>query len=141
MAVLDLFLEGVTAEILINGALAQEHEDIDEIQVKHASRVVAEYQEKRTVSKYIQSQTGQEFTIKFTVGPPHVKGKNMDQTKLGFHVYVDGNFAGKVWCEKVFFKKNEAGTVWTEEMKGIKVGKGAKCAIRNFAFTAINPSK
>ena len=94
MAVLST-LPGVVAEILINGESVQEYDDDSEIQIDHEDEHVVEYQTTHTVSKYIQSKTGEEFSIRFIVGAPYVKGTVMDHIRLGFHIYIDSTLVGE----------------------------------------------
>ncbi|KAG4424119.1 hypothetical protein IFR04_002673 [Cadophora malorum] len=88
MAVLEI-VDGLTAEILINGEPAHEYDDPDEVEVKHENHAIRKYQIKHTVSKYIESESGQNFRIRMTVGRPLGHAK-MAHPKLTMDVEVDG---------------------------------------------------
>ncbi|KAK0118013.1 hypothetical protein ONS95_012324 [Cadophora gregata] len=139
MAVLDI-VEGLTAEILINGEPAQEFDDPDEIQVEHQDPAIRRHQMKHTVSKYIESKSGQKFSIQMTVGRP-LGHANMAHPKLTMDVEVDGIHAWTLICARPWFKHNEDGAEWTDVLTGPKNGKGHGCTTREFSFLKIQTSK
>jgi hypothetical protein len=102
MAVLNTLL-GLTAEVLVNGAVAHEYDDEDETNIQHDDAAVREYQAARTVSKYIKSVTGEHFSLKFTIGPP-LGHTGLIYTKLLFRIYIDGLFVWQTFCARPDFK-------------------------------------
>ncbi|KAE8451165.1 hypothetical protein EG329_004837 [Mollisiaceae sp. DMI_Dod_QoI] len=131
---------GISATILINGFSATEYPDPDDIQVEHINRRVAEYQTRHTVSTYIESISDSPFTLKFAVGPPF-GSKDMDDSKIGFEINIDGNEAGQKWCPRPFFKNNPHKTEWSEELVGVKekvVNSKRKFTERGFRFAGLD---
>lgn len=122
---------------MIGGKPAPEHEDTDEIQVDHEDPDVAEFQAARTLSKYIEAITGENFSIMFEVTAP-LGHADMVYTKLIFEVYVDGIEAGKAFCGRPFFKNG--GATWEHTMEGVTDGKGIKCTLKKFLFAKIETS-
>jgi hypothetical protein len=138
MAVLSL-LPGITVEVLIGGEPAQEYNNDDDKPhqpEKPISPLAVRHQELYSLSKHIQSETSQFFSIRFTVGPPYIRGNSMPHVKIGFHVKVDDKEAGTIWLSRTWFKYRD-GAIWTEEMKGVKEGKGQRCTVKPFKFAKI----
>lgn len=135
MAILPL-CPGLTAEILISYSPAIEHPDPDDIKLVHEDPAVRDYQAARTVSTYIESVTGQPFSIRMSVGMPagHV---GMGHAKLSMDVEVDGIPVWTMICPRPWFKHQEKGAVWSDEVNGPKEGKGRGCVERRFAFAKI----
>lgn len=133
------YLPGLAVTVLVNGTPATEHDDPDEIQVEHEDHEVVAYQIARTVSKYIESITGQHFSIKFEVGPP-LGHEGMIYTKFVIEIEVDGIPAWTCFCDRPFFKKHPGGT-WEDQVEGVKEGKGRSCTLKEFKFAKIETSK
>ena len=131
-------LPGIEAEILINGKPVIEHADPEEFQSQHEDPYVAEYQTSHTVCKYIQSETDQLFSVRFTVGAPYVKGKVMDHVRLGFHIFIDGAHVGDAWCSRLHFKHKPIGTKWVHKVEGVTSTTGK--LIKHFKFASIETS-
>ncbi|RDL33034.1 uncharacterized protein BP5553_08473 [Venustampulla echinocandica] len=126
------YLQGITAQILINGVPTEEYDDPDPIAPKHADPAVARYISKHTISKYIVSETNQVFSIKLLVAKPY---SNIMDSKCGFHIVIDGVPAWTSTCARPRVKEN--GGTWEDEVMGVKVGKGRNCVVRNFRFAEI----
>ena len=139
MAVLEL-VDGLTAEILINGEPAHEYDDPDEAEVKHENHAIRKYQIKHTVSKYIESESGQNFRIRITVGRPLGHAK-MAHPKLTMDVEVDGILVWTLICERPWFKHHPDGAEWSAVLAGPKDGKGHGCTVREFSFLKVDTSK
>jgi len=146
MAKLDT-LPGIEVKIALNGELLPEHEDIEGPNSKHADPIVAEYQNSRTVSVWVESETGAEFSIMLSVGHPIVdatKTKNkMSYINLKFYSAVDGNHAWVSECPRRWFNDRpgqEKRTLWKDEVLGPKQGKGRGCRLRKFKFAKIETS-
>ena len=107
MAVLN-FVPGITAQVLINGKPAAEIRDPDPTAVQPLDPNAVQHQPLRTVSNYIESETGQEFSVKCTVKCPPYK---MDSSKLCFFVYVDGHLGWILICERAPFDR-QGQTEW-----------------------------
>ncbi|KAL5314909.1 hypothetical protein ACEPPN_017559 [Leptodophora sp. 'Broadleaf-Isolate-01'] len=138
MAVLNI-VDGLTAEILINGEPATEYPDPDEIQVSHENNAIRAYQIKHTVSKYIESQSGQNFSIRMRVGRP-LGHANMAHAKLTMDCEVDGILVWSLICARPWFKKHPDGAEWVDVLAGPKNGKGRACTVREFSFLKIQTS-
>lgn len=123
-------LEGVKVEIVVAGDAAQEYPN-------ESQEGDSEEQKRCTTKCYVKSVTAEHFSIRLTVGPPYVKGTVLPVTKLEFQIKIDGKEACTEWAQRPFFKKNPAGTVWSSEVRGIKLGKGYKCTIKEFNFAKI----
>ncbi|KAE9368746.1 hypothetical protein N431DRAFT_547659 [Stipitochalara longipes BDJ] len=143
MAKLDT-LPGIEVKIASNGDPLPEHEDIEGPNSKHADPIVAEYQNSRTVSVWIESETGAEFSIMLSVGNPIVdatKTKNkMSYIKLKFYSEVDGQHAWVSECPRRWFNDRpgqKRRTSWKDEVLGPKQGKGRGCKLRKFKFAKI----
>jgi hypothetical protein len=130
-------LPGLAVVVMIRDKPALEHEDTDEIQVDHEDPDVAEFQAARTLSKYVEAITGENFSIMFEVTAP-LGHADMVYTKLIFEVYVDGIEAGKAFCARPFFKNG--GVTWKYMMEGVTDGKGIKCTLKKFLFAKIETS-
>ena len=146
MAKLDT-LPGIEVKIASNDDPLPEHEDIEGPNSKHADPVVAEYQNSRTVSVWIESETGAEFSILLSVGSPIVdatKKKNkMNYMNLKFYCVVDGQHAWISECPRRWFNDRpgqEKRTSWKGEVLGPKQGKGRGCKLRRFKFAKIETS-
>ncbi|PVH81465.1 hypothetical protein DL98DRAFT_624143 [Cadophora sp. DSE1049] len=139
MAVLDI-VDGLTAEVLINGEPAHEYDDPDEIEVEHKNNAIRRYQIKHTVSKYIESESGQKFSIQMTVGRPLGHAK-MAHPKLTMDIEVDGIHAWTMICDRPWFNKHPDGAKWTDVLSGPKNGKGHGCTTRDFSFLKIQTNK
>lgn len=137
MAILPT-LPGIEAVILINGNPALEYVDDNEVRVEHEDEDIAEYQATHTISKYIQSQTDQKFSIQLKVGSPYVQGQFMAHVRLNFHIYVDGAKVADPWCSRLHFKHSPVGTKWIREVKGV-VGKSGR-KVKPFIFADITTS-
>ena len=127
---------GISAQILIEDEVAEEHEDLDEIQVKHDDPAIAEYQATHTVSKYIESVTDQSFVIKLALDRPF--STNMD-SKVRFYVSVDGIPAWTSTAARPRVKEHDGH--WEDEVEGVKEGKGRGCVMRKFRFSEIKTSE
>ncbi|KAH7319181.1 hypothetical protein BKA65DRAFT_599288 [Rhexocercosporidium sp. MPI-PUGE-AT-0058] len=138
MAILNI-VDGLTASILINGDPAVEYDDPDEIQVEHENNAIREYQIKHTVSKYIESQSGQKFSIQMKVGRP-LGHANMAHAKLTMDVEVDGIPVWELICDRPWFKKHPEGAEWEDVVAGPKDNKGKACTTREFLFLKIQTS-
>lgn len=106
------FFPCVKVEIIVNGRPATEYPDPDNVEVKHQNSDVANWQELRTASFYLQSLDNQTFAIKLSVEPPF---KMVNITKLGFHIYVDGEPVWHSVCPRPDYKR--AGR-WEDLIKG-----------------------
>jgi hypothetical protein len=135
MAVLN-FHRGITAQVLIDGSPADEIPDDEEIQIDHSDSDVVEHQAARTVSSYIQAETGKAFSIRVGVKCPPYK---MDSSKLCFHIFVDGKPAWISICDRPHFERR-GNTEWEEDVDGIKEGKGQGCREYGFRFAKIETS-
>lgn len=78
MAKIDA-LPGIEVDIISNGVILPEYPDDD------YSEVVPRLAD-RTVSRYIESESEQEFTFQFTVKPPY----KHDCDYVGFYITIDG---------------------------------------------------
>ncbi|KAH7391270.1 hypothetical protein BKA64DRAFT_756325 [Cadophora sp. MPI-SDFR-AT-0126] len=134
MAVLDL-VAGLTAEILINGSPSLEYDDPNNIQVEHKDRAIRDYQARHTCSKYIESKSGQKFSIRMKVGRP-LGHKKMAHAKLTMDIEVDGIPVWTLICDRPWFNKN-LGPEWEGISEGPKNGKGHSCTVREFSFLKI----
>jgi hypothetical protein len=113
-------LPGITATVLIDGAVAPEIPDPDEIQVSHKNPRVAHHQTNVTVSRYIQCVTDEPFSIKLKVEPPY----RIDCPKLGFEIKVDGKAAWTATAARP--RLRESNGKWEIEIEGVKEGKGIR---------------
>jgi len=143
MAVLAT-LPGIEVDILINGKLSQTYPNLDEIQVEHPDPLVAEHQAARTVARWVESVTDQNFSVRLRVGPPagfkQDSKKKMQYTKIGFHVFVDGVKVASAWCPRPWFKEQPAGAVWEQTIEGVIEG-GTRIRsydLRKFRFAKID---
>ncbi|KAG4439892.1 hypothetical protein IFR05_004616 [Cadophora sp. M221] len=135
MAVVNV-VDGLTAEILINGDPATEYPDPDPIQVTHEDNAIRAYQIKRTASNYIGAESGQNFSIRMRVSQP-LGHRSMAHAKLTMDVEVDGISVWPLVCDRPFFKKHPDGAVWEGVVSGPKDGKGRACTVREFSFLKI----
>jgi len=140
MAVLDI-VAGLTAEIIINGDPAQEYDDDNKVEVQHNLRSVREYQASHTCSKYIESKSGQKFSMRMKVRHP-LGHKKMAHARLTMEVEVDGILIWTLHCPRTWFKDKPDGAEWvSEDLVGPKDGKGRGCTTREVSFLKIQTSK
>ena len=88
-------LPGVEASICVDGQPIQKF-GTDNDEVKHDNHAVRLHQETWTTTKYVESQTDKEFTIKLALKEPYI----MDCPSLVFKVILDGKFV----CAVVWFR-------------------------------------
>jgi len=100
MAVLD-GLPGIKVEVRINGEPLVEYDDDEEY--KPQDEDIPEDRRAKTVSKYIESQTDQEFTINLTLERPY----EYDCDGLEFHTYIDGIRAQAVLLRRLEYKPHK----------------------------------
>jgi hypothetical protein len=81
MAVLN-GLEGIEVTVCVDGQALREYND-DEVEAQPG--VVGAHQASKTVSKWIEADTGKDFVIKMGVKSPY----QMDCPTLSFKVQVD----------------------------------------------------
>lgn len=132
MAVLQS-LPGIEVFVCVKGEALEEYDD-DEAQADVESGETNQYQASKTVSKYIESVTDQEFAIKLLVGNPYY----FDCGSLGFSIRVDGR---KV--RSPLLRRDEYSSVngWSQDVRGIRAEEGEKSLIRPFKFAEIKKSK
>jgi hypothetical protein len=83
MAILEDF-PSIEATVRVGGEALAEYDDDEEYEPQGDD--VPQYRRAEVVSKYIESETGAEFTINVSLGEPY----EMDCPSLGFHILVDG---------------------------------------------------
>lgn len=109
---------------------------LTQLQCNTSNPTSSNIQTLRTVSNYIESENGQEFSVKCTVKCPPYK---MDSSKLCFFVYVDGYLGWILICERApFYRQGQ--TEWEDEAGGVKEGKGQGCQEYGFQFAKIETS-
>ncbi|OWP02438.1 hypothetical protein B2J93_3226 [Marssonina coronariae] len=115
-------VEGLSAEILIDGLPALESDDPDDIQIESPyCQAVRDHQARRTVSKYIEAHTGQ----------------SMPHPKLPVVFEVDGIEVWKMVCNRSRFKRRAAGAWWPDVLLGPMEGKAQLFRVREFSFAKI----
>ncbi|KUJ24185.1 uncharacterized protein LY89DRAFT_713091 [Mollisia scopiformis] len=146
MAITPL-VPGLSASILINGVPAPELTD-PEPQIPsptHPNPKVSAYQQAHTVTSYIKCTANTRFSILLTVEEPirtEFAGiRRMKWAKLGFEITIDGNKVPTEKCTRPWFNKNPQKETWKCIVKGVKVGKGKSCFIREFEFLKVETSE
>ncbi|KAE9368743.1 hypothetical protein N431DRAFT_347016 [Stipitochalara longipes BDJ] len=90
-----------------------------------------------TVSNYIQSETGKEFSIKLVVKDPF----NLSYPTLGFQIYVDGVKVREPLLRRTKFEQGDG--YWESMWSGIKLSTGddeQNCVEHPFKFSEIHTS-
>ncbi|KAF4632647.1 hypothetical protein G7Y89_g5474 [Cudoniella acicularis] len=126
------FHPGITAEILVNGHPAYEYDDPDKTEADILDSDADKYKASVTISKYIKSETNQDFSIKVAVSPPH---SNKMGSKTVFNISVDGVPAWISTAARPAVKKQNG--VWEDVVCGVKQGKGKGCKLQTFRFVEI----
>ncbi|ATZ49819.1 hypothetical protein BCIN_05g02230 [Botrytis cinerea B05.10] len=98
---------------------------------------LAEYFSTRTVTTYIAVTNDTPFSIHLRVDRPYPQ--EMDCSKLQFEIFVDGKFVWDAWCHKPRYQEN--GSVWEEIIRGLKLGKGKGCEIKDFKFMGLKTNE
>ena len=108
MAILDC-LPGIEVTVWANGETLEEYDAENDI-VIHENAVAASHQQARTVTKYIESTTGQVFSVKINVKAPY----KLDCPRLSFTFRVDGQCVDK----PLMGEKHYAGRSWSNLIEG-----------------------
>ncbi|KAF7934375.1 hypothetical protein BELL_0036g00200 [Botrytis elliptica] len=128
------FVPGITAQIISNHGEAFPNYDPRESEPLIPDDEDSEYSRLHTVTKYIAVTNDSSFSIHLKVDRPYPK--TMECAHLQFEILVDGEFVWNAWCARADYKRNGK-FMWEETIDGMKVGKGHKCEISKFRFTAI----
>lgn len=131
MAILEHF-SGVEVVVCTAGAAIEEY-DAENDEVKHVNVVVSRHHQNVTVTKYIESTTGHEFSIKLSVK----KSFKLDTTSLGFFVYIDGEYIGGRFMDRAHF----SGDTWSSEIFGPALKLGNAFLVRTMKFAQIQTSR
>ena len=130
MAVLDS-LPGIEATICINKVPLQEYED-DEVEI--AAGHVGEYQAARTVSKYVESATNKEFSIRLSVNHPY----KPDCPTLGFAIIIDGLRARYPMFD---LAAHSSRWPWHKVIEGVITTEAGRSMMKPFTFAKIRTSE
>lgn len=67
----------------------------------------------------------------------------MPDSKIGFHVTIDGNPSGIVYCKRTEFKNDPRMVTWVGTLKGLKlqVGNSQKYQESPFIFAKVETSE
>ena len=106
MAILDC-LPGIEVTVWADGETLEEYDAENDI-VTHEDPVAAAHQQSHTVTKYIESTTGQVFLVKVSVKAPY----KLDCPNVSFRLCVDGqwvrsplmttaSYARREWCDLI----------------------------------------
>ncbi|KAF7902452.1 hypothetical protein EAF00_002355 [Botryotinia globosa] len=128
------FVPGITAQIISNHGEAFPNYDSRESEPRITDEEDSEYFRLHTVTKYIAVTSDSSFSIHLKVDRPYPK--TMEYAHLQFEILVDGEFVWNSWCARADYKRNGK-FMWEETIDGMKVGKGHKCEISKFRFSAI----
>ncbi|KAF7961075.1 hypothetical protein EAE96_000742 [Botrytis aclada] len=128
------FVPGITAQIISNHGEAFPNYDPRESEPLIPDDEDSEYFRLHTVTKYIAVTNDSSFSIRLKVDRPYPK--TMEYAHLQFEILVDGEFVWNAWCARADYKRNGK-FMWEETIDGMKVGKGHKCEISKFRFSAI----
>jgi len=136
MAILDIpKLRGMEVTIHFGGQALQEYGDDQDVEA--APGEIGAYQASRTVSKYIESVTGQKYSVELSLQKPF----KFDCPSLAYRISIDG-----VETEQdplALRRGYSAARGWTRSVEGIKSYKASDktSSLRKFKFSAINTSK
>jgi hypothetical protein len=138
-------IPGLEVAVCIDGKPLEEYDNDEEEQAKPGlPSEVFQYQAARTVTKYIESVSDQEFAIQLTLGPPF----KMDYACLKARIHVDGREVDSLLIQKSrnldFFSRDCVATKFQRKIKGIIVnapGNAGRELLKRFKFAKIKTSK
>lgn len=144
MAIQD-HVPGLEVAVCINGKPLEEYDNDEEEEAKPGLQSEAfRYQAARTVTKYIESVSDQEFAIQLTIGPPF----KMDYACLSIDVHIDGKKVDSPLMLKSkrldFFLGDYVTTKFGKRVEGMKVaapGNAGRALLKRFKFAKIETSK
>ena len=141
MAVLD-DLPGLGVSICIDGQPVEEYNDDEEEEV--AETPIAEYQAAKTISKFVESISDKEFSIRIALESPFV----MDYDSLLCPIHIDGKWRNEPVLQKVDHPISIQGsrvvsriTRTVAGVKDVAPGNLENEFVRNFKFAKIDISK
>jgi hypothetical protein len=127
-------VEGIEVFICVDGERATGY-NADYEFYEEENQAVAEHQERVTISNYVESTTGKEFSIHLLVKSSY----QMDSPALSFQTSVDEN-----WVNLVFVDKEDInGEPWSYVVDKVTTKKedGRGVVYRKFVFASIKTSK
>lgn len=132
---------GLEVAVCIDGKPLEEYDNDEEEQVKPGlPSEVSQYQAARTVTKYIESVSDQEFTIQLTLGPPF----KMDYACLNTRIHIDGKKVDSPSIQKSrnlnSFSEDCVATKFQRKIKGMRVeapGNAGRALLKRFKFAKI----
>jgi hypothetical protein len=138
-------IPGLEVVVCIDGKPLEEYDNNEEEQAKPGlPSEVFQYQAARTVTKYIESVSDQEFIIQINLAPPF----KMDYACLKADIHIDGKWVSSPLIQKSknldFFSGDCVATKYQRRVKGMKVeapGHEGRALLKSFKFAKIETSK
>jgi hypothetical protein len=136
---------GLEVVVCMDGTSLEEYDNDEEEEAKPGLQSgVMKYQAARTVTKYIESVSDQEFTIQLKLAPPF----KMDYACLVADVRIDGKLVASPGIQKSHNIRYFSGSYVTKSFRrvveGMNVdapGKTGRALVTNFKFAKIETSK
>jgi hypothetical protein len=123
-------VDGIEVSICMKGEELQEYET-ETKESQNANPLIRYYEDQWTVTKYVESETDEDFSIKFTVQPYY----QATSAKLGFEVLLDGVRVRESLVDSWEFKRNPLVAVLKGAISSVgDVGIGT---LRKFKFSKI----
>jgi hypothetical protein len=126
-------IESIGVAVRMNGQDIREYETENDDST-HDVAAVRDHEDRWTVTKYIESVTDANFSIKLLVHPEY----HATSPKLGFNVWVDGVVVRELHVAEQHFKTS----TWQYEIDGaISMQRSGNSALHKFKFSKIETGK
>jgi hypothetical protein len=132
-------LPGISVEVCVADVSLQEFSDPNDPNTKDGSASPATVfnageEHFKTILKFIQSEAGKEFKIKWAIQKPF----DFDAEMLGIDIYINNKVCIRNTVKKSVYEK---GGEFTAEFDGVRSREGGKEVFRAFKFVDIERSE